>query len=66
MQMKIFKATNTLSDTVYTRNLRQTEGKTEGRVEEKKDIARNLKQIGLDVSKIAQVTGLSIEEIEQL
>ena len=36
--------------------------KAEGIVE----IARNLKQIGLDVSKIAQVTGLSIEEIEQL
>ena len=36
--------------------------KAEGIVE----IARNLKQIGLDVSKIAQVTGLSIKEIEQL
>ena len=34
--------------------------------EEKKDIARNLKQMGLDFSKIAQATGLSIEEIEQL
>ena len=36
--------------------------KAEGIVE----IARNLKQMGLDASKIAQVTGLSIEEIEQL
>ena len=40
--------------------------KKEGKAEEKKDIARNLKQMGLDVSNIAQATGLRIEEIEQL
>ena len=34
MQMKLFKATNTLSDTVYTRNLRPTECKTEDKGEE--------------------------------
>ena len=34
MQMKLFKATNAHSDTVYTRNLRLTEGKTEDKGEE--------------------------------
>jgi predicted transposase/invertase (TIGR01784 family) len=34
--------------------------------EEKKDIARNLKQMGLNASQITQATGLSKEDIEQL
>ena len=40
--------------------------KKEGKAEEKKDIARKFKQMGLDISNIAQGTGLSVEEIEQL
>lgn len=34
MQMKLFKATNTLSDTVYTRNLRQQ--KVKQKIKERK------------------------------
>ena len=43
-----------------------TKGKIEGRAEGIAETARNLKQIGLDFSKIAQATGLSIEEIKKL
>ena len=42
------------------------EGKAEGRAEGIAETACKLKQMGLDFSKIAQATGLSIEEIEQL
>jgi len=42
------------------------EGKAEGRAEGIAETARNLKQMGLDISQISKATGLSIEEIEQL
>ena len=42
------------------------EGKAEGRAEGIAETARNLKQMGLDVSQISKGTGLSIDEIEQL
>jgi predicted transposase/invertase (TIGR01784 family) len=41
-------------------------GRAEGRVEEKLDIARNMKQEGSKTAFIAKVTGLSEEEIERL
>ena len=40
--------------------------KTQYTNEGKKEVAKNLKLIGLDISKIAQVTNLSIEEIENI
>ena len=42
------------------------EGKEEGKIEEKRTIAKNLLKENVDVQVIAQVTGLSIEEIERL
>jgi len=42
------------------------EGLAEGRNEEKLDIARNLKKMGLSVSQIAEGTGLSAEIIAKL
>lgn len=42
------------------------EGKEEGRIEEKQAIARNLLSKNLDISFIAQVTGLTIDAIEKL
>lgn len=42
------------------------EGYAEGRIEWKKEIARNLKQIGMDVQAIAQATGLNQEVIDKL
>ena len=47
-----------------------TQGRVEGRVEgqraEKIAIARNLVNLGLERAKIAQVTGLALQEIEKL
>jgi predicted transposase/invertase (TIGR01784 family) len=40
--------------------------KREGRLEVKREIARNLKKIGVPFEQIAQATGLSVEEIEKL
>ena len=42
------------------------EGRLEGQTEEKKSIAKRLKQMGVDVSVIVQSTGLSQEEIEKI
>lgn len=42
------------------------EGKEEGKIEEKRAIAKNLLKENVDVQVIAQVTGLSIDEIERL
>ncbi len=42
------------------------EGLEKGQYKEKHNIAKNLKQIGMDNSAIAQTTGLPIDEIEKL
>ena len=44
----------------------RAEGLTQGREEEKLEIARNLKTMGLPSESIAQATGLTMEEIEKL
>lgn len=40
--------------------------KLEGRMEERNEIAANMKKLGLDISLISQATGLAPEEIEKL
>ena len=42
------------------------EGLKDGRMEEKRSIARNLKSMGLSFQQISQASGLTLEEIEQL
>ena len=42
------------------------EGKLEGRREKELEVARNLLGMGLDTAAIAQATGLSADEVEQL
>ena len=42
------------------------EGKEEGKIEERKNIARKLKSLGMDVPQIEESTGLSAEEIEKI
>ncbi len=42
------------------------EGKEEGKKEEKKAIAANLKKMGMDISLITNITGLSEEEVGNL
>ena len=41
-------------------------GLEEGAMEKSKEIARNFKAAGLDVKMIADNTGLTVEEIEEL
>ena len=43
-----------------------TKGKAGGKAEEKVETALKMKQKGLDLNVISDITGLSIEEIEQL
>ncbi|MDR2115465.1 MAG: hypothetical protein LBP87_03690 [Planctomycetaceae bacterium] len=44
----------------------EAKGRAEGRTEGLAETARNLKQRGVDDEAIAQITGLSIDEINQL
>ena len=41
-------------------------GRSEGAAQEKREIARNLMRLGLDLAQIRQATGLTPEEIEKL
>ena len=50
----------------YARDLGIAEGKAEGRAEGKTEVARNMKQLGMEPSVIQQVTGLSPEQIQAL
>ena len=54
-----------LDNIVILRDNIMTE-RAEGRAEEKKDIARNLKSLGLATEQIQAATGLTAEEIEGL
>ena len=44
----------------------ETAGLAKGAAQEKREIARNLMQLGLDLAQIRQATGLTAEEIEKL
>ena len=44
----------------------KVEGKAEGKAEEQRLIAANFKKQGIDIETIAQCTGLSVEEINEL
>jgi len=52
----------------YASDIAKSEAKwkTEGKAEEKIEIARNLKKMGLGVSQIQQATGLSSAEVKRL
>ena len=54
------------NDFFNTLDFAKEEGRVEGRVEEKSQIAKNLKAMGLSLEAIKQATGLSTEEIEKL
>ena len=55
---------NAALDTAITEG--EEKGRAEGKIEEKIDIARNMKTDGVDPKVIAKYTGLSPEEIERL
>ncbi len=44
----------------------RNEGRLEGRIEERRETARRMKSRGIELDIIAEVTGLSREEIEEL
>ena len=44
----------------------ETAGLAKGAAQEKREIARNLMRLGLDLAQIRQATGLTAEEIEKL
>ena len=44
----------------------KSEGKAEGALETARDNARKMRQKGLEVSLISEITGLSVEEINNL
>ena len=50
----------------FAENRGRTEGREEGRVEGKTEVAKALKNKGVDMELICQTTGLSIEQIEKL
>ena len=53
-------------DNIMVQNDVLDTAKMEGRAEERKSVARNLKAMGLDLQAIEQATGLSQKEIESL
>ncbi len=42
------------------------QGRAEGAAQEKREIAKNLKDLGVGAAEIIKATGLSAEEIEKL
>jgi len=44
----------------------RAEGEAKGRAEGRAEAARNLLRMGLELSKISEATGLSLDEIEAL
>ncbi|MBC7474091.1 MAG: hypothetical protein H7263_07340 [Candidatus Sericytochromatia bacterium] len=42
------------------------EGLEEGKLKEKREIAKNLKSVGIEIESISKATGLSTEEINSL
>ncbi|MFD3157032.1 Rpn family recombination-promoting nuclease/putative transposase [Haloimpatiens sp. FM7330] len=65
--IEIYKAREkSLHERANMINGAKEEGKKEGRKEEKIEIAKNLLVIGMKLEKIANVTGLSTEEIKSL
>ncbi|MEC4802718.1 MAG: Rpn family recombination-promoting nuclease/putative transposase [Jaaginema sp. PMC 1079.18] len=44
----------------------EARGKIEGKIEGKAEVARNLLKLGMPISQIAEVTGLTVEQISQL
>ena len=54
------------NDFFNTVDFARDEGRAEGRAEEKLEITKNMKTMGLPSESIAQATGLTIEEIEAL
>ncbi len=66
--LKYYRDLNNVIDTAFDEGKAEgiAEGKAEGIVEGKAEIARQMKAKGMDVNLIAEITGLSAEEIERM
>ena len=65
-QLKYINEMNTARDIRNQISYAHECGKAEGEAKEKLNIARNMKQDGIDIAIIAKYTCLSVEEIEKL
>ena len=65
-RMRYDESIKVYRDNLATIAFAKTEGRAEGRVEEKISIAKKLKKMGLSVEMIKQTTELSESEIEEL
>ena len=65
-RIKYDRALKRYRDTIAVMEGQKKEGKEEGRKEAQMEIARNLKESGIPIDFIAQSTGLSVEEINNL
>jgi len=63
LQMGIMDQIQRLDDAT---NKGREEGREEGREDAQKQIAKNLKNLGIDYKTIQEVTGLDLETIEKL
>ena len=50
----------------HAERIGKEEGRREGKIEEKREVAKKLLEIGVEISKIIEATGLKKEEIENL
>lgn len=53
-------------DEQFYRNIARKEGREEGKEESKREIAKKFLNLGVELDKIIEATGLSKEEIEKL
>ena len=64
LHLKAYRDNYAVMDTAVRRGIEV--GKTQGKAEGRAEIARNMKQKGLEITLIVELTGLSENEIEQL
>ncbi len=65
-RMKYDESIKVYRDQLAVMEFERNKGLAEGRAEEKENVARNLKRMGMDVETIAKATGLDPDVIECL
>ena len=65
-RMRYDESIKVYRDQLAVMEFERNKGLAEGRAEEKENVARNLKRMGMDVETIAKATGLDLDVIESL
>ena len=65
-RMRYDESIKVYRDQLAVMEFERNKGLAEGRAEEKENVARNLKRMGMDVETIAKATGLDPDVIESL